>query len=454
MSWQRRARDDAGAATIETTGAWALAALLVVGVVFALLATVPGTAETVRRAICMVVTLGEGACGGAPAPQAADRTPTEPCVTRADGRESTVKGAFTFVSASTGEQWMVEELSDGTFRVTRGTSGAVGLEAGVGVTAHVVVDDKGYGITAAAGVAGELGFRSGEVYAAGDQAAVDALLRQHGVDVVADNVIGAAGPVRSVVDALGDLVGLDDYQLPEPSARYVEGGIALSATAQATGIYLSGKAGVETSTTLGVRIARNGSTTEYLASTVSGEVAAGGWAAADDGSSQYAQIKAQGSVRQVLELDRDADGNVTAVRSKLITAGEAGATFGDAGPKGSTYTERVTTLPIKTDADRRVALGFLAAAGVQQVSGLAGPLAPVVALPAAVTAAAFSSAAGERGQITDQTFDASSTSYGGEFGIEAVAKAGGGVNVGITDRSSTGGRYWDGAGWQPWTACG
>lgn len=447
-------RGDAGAATLESTGMYGLAALLVGAVVLVVLAAAPGIGDMARRAICMVVTLGQGDCGAA-VTSAAAHVPLQPCVVQAEGHDTRVKGTFTFVSASTGEQWLVETLSDGRFRVVRGTTNSLGLEAGVGVTAQVVWDDKPYGVTASAGVAGDLGFRSGEVYYADDQGAVDDLLRQHGVDVAADNVLGDRGPVRDLADGLAGLVGLDDQQLPTPSETYVEGGLTLTGEARATFLYAGAKAGVGTATVLGVRTGRDGTTTEYIGSTVSGEVAAGVWAAADDGSTQYAQLKAQASVQQVVELERNADGDVTAVRTRIITAREAGATFGEEGPSTASYTERLIELPIRSQSDRQLAMRYMAAVGVEQVAGLApGPLSVVAGVAAAGASSAFNQAARARGVVTEQTYDSDTSSYGGEFGVEAVAEASGGVTVNTMDRESTGGRYWDGVSWQPWRACG
>lgn len=285
-----------------------------------------------------------------------------------------------------------------------------------------------------------------------DQKVVDALLKQHGIDVAADNVVGN-GPIRWAVDGLADLAGLDDYQLPDPQETYYEGGI--SAQANATGLFAGAKAGVGASTVLGVKVRRDGSTVEYLASTVSGEVAAGTWAGASDGTVQYAQVKAQGSVKQVIELERDDAGNVTAVRMCLITQGEAGATMGEAGPSGKTYTERVITLPVTNPADRSIALSYLAASGITQVAGMgATPLSAMTAPLAIATAAAFNDAARARGQVTQQTFDAASSSYGGALGLGAIAEVAGNVTVNTTGLQSLDARYWDGTAWQPWRACG
>ena len=447
----RRLRGDTGSATLETTGVWGLSAFLVAAVVLIVIAVSPGIGEIARQAFCRVLTLGQGDCSSAPI-AGPDREPPEPCVLSANGHESKAQGAFTFVNASTGEQWLVEEMSDGTFRVTRGTGGSVGLEAGVGVTAQFTWDDKAYGVSAEAGVSAELGFTGGEVYSAKDQKAVDALLKQHGIDVAADNVVGN-GPIRWAVDGLADLAGLDDYQLPDPQETYYEGGI--SAQANATGLFAGAKAGVGASTVLGVKVRRDGSTVEYLASTVSGEVAAGTWAGASDGTVQYAQVKTQSSVKQVIELERDDTGNVTAVRRCLITQGEAGATMGEAGPSGKTYTERVIRLPVTNPADRSIALSYLAASGITQVAGMgATPLIAMTAPLAIATAAAFNDAARARGQVTQQTFDAESSSYGGALGLGTIAEVAGNVTVNTTGLQSLDAQYWDGTAWQPWRACG
>lgn len=56
--------------------------------------------------------------------------------------------------------------------------------------------------------------------------------------------------------------------------------------------------------------------------------------------------------------------------------------------------------------------------------------------------------------VTGQTYDSDTSSCGGKFGVEAVAKASGGITVDTMSRSSTAGRYRDGVSWQPWRACG
>jgi hypothetical protein len=458
---QRRARrvdlrSDSGSATLEGAGMWGLAALLAASIALVFLAASPGVGDTVRRAVCIVVTLGQGDCSGA-AIRAAEREPQTPCVVSASGHESRVQGTFLFVSAETGDQWLVEELSDGRFRVTRGTGGGLGAEAGVGATVQVVWDDKAYGVAAAAGVGATATFRSGEVYYAGSTDEVASLLRRHQADVVKDNTVGGSGPVRWVVDQVDGLFG-GKGNLPAPSERYVEGGVALGADAKATWIVAGANAEVQATQVLGARVGSDGSTTEYLASTVSGEVAAGTWGGADDGSYEYAQLKAGGSVQVVTEIERDAEGTVTAVRTRVVTAGEAAATTTSAGttsgPSKKGYAERVAELPVRDDADRQVAMAYLRALGVQQVAGMSVPVPASVSPTGVFDVVRYAEAVKARGTLTEQSFDDDGSRYGAEVSGEIIAKVGGAGELTTIDRRSTGGQYFDGTGWQPWTACG
>ena len=59
---RRAARGDEGSATLESTGMWTLAALVALAVAVAFLSNTPVLGDTVRRAICLVTTLGQGAC--------------------------------------------------------------------------------------------------------------------------------------------------------------------------------------------------------------------------------------------------------------------------------------------------------------------------------------------------------------------------------------------------------
>ncbi len=451
-----RISGEAGAATLETTGMWALAALLIAAVALVIVAAAPGLGDTVRRAICIVVTLGQGSCGSATT-SAAEHVPVNPCVLQANGRESSIEGSFA-VTLGTGEQWLVEELSDGRYKITRGSSASVGVDVGVGLTAQVVVDDTPYGATATANAGAELTFKAGEVYYADDEDGVSDLLRQHIADVVKDGTVGGSGPFRWGVDQIDDLVGADT-QLPEPSERYVEGGVELSADASATALVAGAAGEVGVSQVIGARIGQDGTSTEYIQSTVSGSVGAGTWSGADDGSYQYSQIKAEGSVQTVVEIERNEEGEVTAVRTKMVMAGESAATnrIGDevSGPSANGYVERTAELPIRSEGDRELAMSYLRSLGIQEVAGMSVPI-PVSALAGGgvASAIAFADATRARGYVTEQSFDNDTRTDGIALGGEVIGKFGGAGEVNTVTRTSTGASYFDGTAWQPWRACG
>lgn len=448
----RRLRGDAGSASLEATGMWGVGALLAAALALVVIAAAPGVGDAVRRAICVIVTLGQGDCGTAQT-SAAEHVPTRPCVLDVEGHESMVEATFVFVSAGAGEHWLVEKLSDGRYRVTRGTQYSAGAAAGVGLTVQGVWDDKQYGVAAAAGAAAKISFKSGEVYYASDDDGVADLLSQHAADVAKDNTVGGDGPVRWVLDGIEDLAG-GNTQLPEPDERYVEGGLSLSGDAKATWLIAGGKASVGETAVLGARVGKDGTTTEYVSATVSGEVAAGTWSGADDGSSQYAQLKAQGSVQTVVEIERDADGIVTAVRTRLVTAYETRAADSDDDPSHQGYTERTVELPIRGDADRALALRYLTSLGAQSVAGLLSPGAGTALSPLVVyEAVRFTEAAKDRGFLTEQSFDADSSSYGAEVSGELIGKLSGSGQVTTVDRQSLGGEYFDGQQWRAWAAC-
>src|SRR6476646_10192356 len=176
----RAARGDRGSATLESTGMWALAALVAFAVAAALLSNSPAVGDTVRRAICLVTTLGQGSCAPVHT-SAAEHRPSDPCVVQSQGHDTSAEVSFV-VTLKSGEKWQVDQLSDGTYRITRGDSTGVGADVGVGFDVSATVDDTQYGGTLKASAGGEVTFGSGEVYLARNQDEVNALLVAHAQD--------------------------------------------------------------------------------------------------------------------------------------------------------------------------------------------------------------------------------------------------------------------------------
>lgn len=465
-----RARER-GATSLEYAGFVAVAALVVGAVVLGIVGGSMPLARGVTSAICKLFTLGQGSCE---VPGSADgRMPTEPCVVSADGRESTVKAGIA-VMVGGGESWYVESLSDGTYRVTRGTGGSVGVEGGAGFSLTGTWADETYGLEAGAWASADGVFNEGEVYLLPTQEAVDELMSAHMADVAKDVAVGdesigvpvlgwdVPNPVRWATDQVTDLAGVPS--LPGPSETYYEGGVSAEASASATIIGANAQAGVGVQGMLGVRQGTDGTTTTYYAATLSGGVSTGVRGGDGLGNSVYATAAASGELEGVIEIDRDKDGNVTAVVVKYAAEGTAYA--GEDPSDDGTRWEHTMALPVATAADRQVASAFLDAMNMGPVPGLPAfvpnptvvpnPMDPTVVVQAAEVAVAsvdFGRAVAQSGYQSRQTFTANEDEYGGNFDAAWIAKIGVGANVTMSSLVSDRAEYFNGDAWVPWEGC-
>ena len=466
-----RARER-GATPLEYAGFVAVAALVVGTVVLGIVGGSMPLARGVTSAICKLFTLGQGSCE---VPGSADsRMPTEPCVVSADGRESMVKaGVAVMVGGS--ESWYVESLSDGTYRVTRGHGGSVGIEGGAGFSLTGVWADETIGLEAGAWAGADAVGSEGEVYLLPTRDAVDELMSAHVSDIAKDLAVGGESvpilwwdvpnPVRWATDGLTDLAGVPS--LPSPSETFYEGGVSAEASASVT-LIGNAQAGVGVQDLLGVREGSDGTTTTYYAASLSGEVSAGvrGGNGTGDGSSAtvYATAGASGELEGVIEIDRDRDGNVTSVVVKYAATGTAYA--GEDPSDDGTRWEHTVALPVATAADRQVASAFLDAMNMGPVPGLpafvpnpgvaTNPLDPsrigdVIAIGPAT--ADFARAVAERGYQSRQSFTANEDGYGANFDAAWIAKVGVGADVTLSSLVSDQAEYFNGDSWVPWEGC-
>ena len=456
----RGPRKDFGAATLEFTGMVAVAALVAVSVLLAAVPNAPFVGSKFREAVCQIISLGQGDCGGVTSPEA--HRPTEPCVIHSDSTTSEGEVAVIFVTAKNGRTYEVAKLSDGRYRITYLSDGAVGVETGVGGGLTVTVNDRNYGGSATADVSAALDFQSGDVwYASSEQEAYDILVSAAESDLK-DQVVGSGGPLRSIVDWGEDQLGIGAGNPPEPDETFAQGGLVLNASAEATDIAVSAGAEVGATEALGVRTTKDGRTTVYLSTTVQGE--AGLQSVGIDPNTldpQFIGAQANGKLQLVTAVTFDSSGNMVEVSTTATAAGESKglvtALFGGSADPSltnsvSTATVYRATLPIKTDADKMLAEQYLMATGVMQ---LGGPIAmTLTAAPAAYATTEFLTAARNRGQLTQQSFDTNNTTV---VGVEAEGKLG--VELGVDyklktgELTSTGGQYWDGVNWQTWQGC-
>jgi hypothetical protein len=450
----RDLRDERGAATLELTAMQVAVAVLVAAVIAVLIPNAPFFADETRYAFCLV--FGEGDCH----PQrtsAAQHRPTEPCIITSSGQEGEVEVSFV-VTLSNGEKFQVDQMSDGTYRVTRGTSEGVGVDAGVGFDVTATVDGSSYGAAASAGVGAKATFGAGQVYYATSMDDVNKLLAAHWQDVVEGETVGNSGPLHWLVNKGLGLFG-DDHELPSPDAVYVEGGISLSADAKASLATASASGEAGATAILGYEKFKNGTTQEYYSANLSGSAQASILGSSEDGSSlSRAQAEAGGNAEGDIEIDRDKNGTITAVKITSVLAGDASATDGTGDPAdAASYTERTVELPVRTDTDKVIADQFLSTMGMTDLGGfnlppsLAGTIANLPNLAGATSA--FATAAQDRGYITEQTYDHDDSDNGGKFDAEAIAKVGGSVSYDTNSRTLTGGQYFDGTKMVPWNGC-
>jgi hypothetical protein len=463
---QRLDRRDRGAATLETVGMYAVAAVLAVAVTLVLASATPVIGDRLRQALCMVTSLGQGSCESSTT-SALDHKPIDPCVVTAKGHTGAVEGGIV-LTLGANEKLLIEKLNNGKSRVTRGVGSTVGVTGGVGANISGTWNNKTVGVAASADASAGVTFSGGEVYYANSDEEVNELVAAHVQEVAKTAILsGQLAPLRSLVDFAEEHTGIGTT-FPPPDEVYVAGSVQGAAAGQLTLLPADAQAGGESQSLLGSRWGADGSSTTYYQTSLAGKLTAGTWAG-DEQTNQtvYAKAGLEGKKAQIIEVERDSKGNITSVRAKSVvdtTTGvsEKGGDVNDGPGEKQTYTEIVTELPILTPGDQSIANNYLSAVGVAPLLGVkALPLAAGSyqsgsnPLDALAPTKEFAQAARERGYVTRQTFDnGESGSYGGKFGVEALAKIGGGVTVDRVNRSSTGAEYQNGTAWVPWKGCG
>ena len=455
-----------GAATVETIGMYVVAAILVAAVALAAVGSGPVIGDRFRQAVCELTSLGQGSCESS-VTSAADHKPTEPCVVSADGHTGALEGSVV-VAVGGNENFLVEKLDNGKYRVTRGIGGKVGVGIGEGFNVSATWDKKAYGAAAKAEAGVSATFSGGEVYYADNATEVANLLSAH-QEAVAKAAVGSSPAGSLLVGAvnLAESVFHVGNNFPPVDETYIEGGGAADARLQVTSGTGSAQAVGGAKAVLGTRQGKDGTSTTYIKASLDGNIGAGTWASnPTTGKPVYAKAGKEAKREAIFEVERDAKGIITAVRVKSAESGNQEATAAESagsGPGKHEYsTETVAELPIRSATDQAVAQRYLTAAGLGPMAGFNDlpddvknslPI-PNLADPKEASEA-FVKATGEHGFVTKQTFDDSnSTSYGGVFDAEEIAKFSGGISFDKVGRKSTGPKYWDGSKMVPKTGCG
>lgn len=238
-----RRRDD-GQSTIEWLGIAAVCVALIV----ALLTLAPGMGRQIADTLgCLIVQVtGGGPCGRA---DVADGGPTTPCVVSASKTQAELGGDIAVVSVDGTYGYIIEEMSDGTVKVTEVLRGEASGATGVGGGIVVNAGDQRVGGAAGAGARAGGFIELGDAWIFPDRDEADEHIENTLVDRALDTnpVTGMPGINHIAKGALGLIgVGGNDVEGERESTR-VDVGILGDATAEAVAGVASGEvtAGLE-----------------------------------------------------------------------------------------------------------------------------------------------------------------------------------------------------------------
>lgn len=410
-------RGERGQGSLETVGVIVLASILVLATTGAVVQASPQVRDEVSYRICQIASIASGgSCedpGDVEVPTPEERLPDDPCLTSSMSTEGSVGGSFTFFTGNAGKKYMVEEMSDGSFKVTEVDSGGLGVTAGVGAENTVTIDGVDYGYGASADASALLAGEKGNTWYAGDEDELEDLMNT----MTKGKVVDAVTPKKilgfipnPINGAAKDLVGGD---LPDPDEQFIEGGIEGDAGASATAIVAGAGADVSLGGYLGGKRTPDGYTAYYRTEL---EGSAFGTLYVGEGT-------LNGKVDGLIEINTDSSGKPTSVK---VTSGMAGkadlqyTTQSDA----VEYTEVVVEVPLTGDVTE----------DASTLAMLSSPL----------TADDFVREAQERGTVTRTVYEDDSNTYGysGEIGLGP--KVGIDISGDLTMRDMTEASYWDG----------
>lgn len=409
-------RSERGQGSLENIGVIAVAALLVVALGTVVIQSSPAVADRVAWGFCKVTTLGTGDCeepGDLPTDD--DRIPPTPCTVSSSQGGYDVSISYV-VTLESGRQYVVEELSDGTFRVTAIESGGVGVGVGPGVDVSVTVNEGSYGVTAIASADVLLGYEGGHTWYAGDIDEANSILQGQIALDVADTVTGgAASPTKGLLDVILEATGRQPTS-PRPDETFFEAGAEANAGANVSAVILNMGADGAAGAYLGVRTHPDGFTAYY---TAEADIDFNAFHIPGFGESSEG-----GAASRLFEIDYDSDGNPTAAR--LTTGSYWESVQGDWDDREAAqvnYTEAVFELPINSDADLQIALGTLVPGGDQ----------------------AFLDAARDKGYVSSNTYADDGLTLGVNATGSLLGDLGGTVSGGNTTRELVDSQYWNGS---------
>ncbi len=445
----RRLQSDEGAGAVEYVGAIAVT----VAVIAAVMVSVPGVGQALAEKLCEALTFGDGSCSLGGSAAADPHLPSEPCVLidSADTRAASL--SVLSIAIEGGGTIRVEQLSDGTWRVSSTDDVGVGVEASVGAGLVVTVDDRSWGVDAMAGAGALVGGAGGVTYVVDSESAKNDLVSylQGKRDRASLAALGPVGGLLSGGMALVDM--FDSYEPPPPAEYFGQVDASAYASASADALIIGGQADAGLEVALGGRVdVANGALTLYYS--VAGDASTG---AGYDDVVGYAGASAEGVVDAVVAVTFNSSGDPVSLSYSTTAAGESSAQawdmFGGAepvGPEGSGGRTINAYLDLTKGETERIGTDALQALGILPSEDRYGRYGDAYSAVSALV-----DAARRHGVVTAQDVELNSrTGFGVEGSAGAGVEVGAGFSQGSTTITSGPAWYLSNGVWKDWVACG
>lgn len=406
-----RPRDERGQGTVEHLGAIVVAVGIIVALITTMIAANPQIGESIVYEACKIVQkAGGGECTPPNPPRTAeDRVPHDPCTENSDTYNASAQLSVV-VTIRKGWVYLTEELSDGTYRVTRVRENSVGTGFGPGFDASVTIDGKKYGIvgnvSADALIAGNLG----ATWYADSESEAAKIVEDSLKEEVVDTTVGSPPLIGGLLSgAVKHFTGGP----PKPDETYAEGGVQIQAEAAASNVLFQGQVNASMEGYGGFKETPDGYTV-YIKGKTDASLSMGGiWGASDDPAA---------GAEFVYEAHYDKNWNPKGLTMTTATYAD-GSTYDEDDTR--TVTEHVFTVPITDDRSRELF-----------DDALINPLAFFD----------VSEEAKRSGYYARNTYDVNENMYGATLDGKLIGEYGGGIEGGNTTKDLTDAEYWDGAG--------
>lgn len=373
--------------------------------------------------------------------------PTEPCV-QSSRKQSAGGGVSVVVSAEVNGGIIVEQLSDGTYRVTRHDGNKAALGGGEAIGGKVNWGDHHYGVYAGASADAGIVAGAGTTYVVNSAEEKDRLVAHLTRHMAVDAASGVANVgqmnlgtlIGGGVNWLGDKVS--SYSPPKPSEQYFELGTEGNASASMVGGWTSAEVKGTAAHALGGKINYDkGTVTTYY------KYSLGAGTAADD-AVNGGRGKAEGGAEMLLEVTTSVkDGSLVGLSTTGAANGEWAAALpsseGSGSKGGVVYSAALDT---STPQGRQAAQNMLSSLGVP-VPGHSS------SVPVSQAFQDLVHEAESQGGITSRRMVRDSAEYGFDFEVKYLLEAG--LSAKYTDEAVTysDGQYLYKGKWYKWEGC-